>query len=719
MKFKSWHSFALFCVALLISEIMCPYTKVEESFGMQAMHDFLFCSSTACGDHISFPGVVPRSFFGPWLTVVFALLPFALIVKPITDVLLPWFLQNVIKSNSLIGSLALEVFVVEYPMLFSHLCRLVLGGLVCSALWYVGISIDMNERMFTNPTGRKEKRGGYLPSFLFFLLCTSQFHLVFYATRPLPNTYGLILCTFACGSALRKHYYRSIALLSFASAVFRCDVIVLLAPFALFLLIRRDITLLRGMMVGLSSVAVSLLCSVGMDSFLWGRWLWPESIVLFFNTAENQSWRWGRSPAHWYISYALPRAFLFSFPLLLLLMCLAWCPIQYWQRGRTAVQVLSTRVPSLAVWIDVSARYRVVLIPASIFIALYSALPHKELRFIMIVFPWFLAPLASAIAATWNTYTFDPSNGAIAQTSFKNRQIKETVGETNSKLPQNSKKTKSELPKNNHYGGKKLYFVLLFLIFYLLQLVTVGVSLYLSVHNYPGAQGLQRLHKEIEADIQNVSSCLHKRQLKESEKDTPITVFIDAYAAMTGVNRFQKKNYLHYLSNVNANNRDRGVYYSLQHRLIALLALPFVATRRILTNKDLATDRWSEYILSDVFGKEPDGVEMMNLTEVRAQNYNDLLGKINVRYIKDPTRFDEEHDIYNSEGLDYLLVRYSQRELHRQHGEFEEIFTTNTTDFNKLAKRWLSKLFPWRKPITNVSDGEGEGFLLGMRRRCL
>lgn len=159
-------------VSLLLSIIFhvlcCPFTKVEESFNMQAVHDFLeFGTDLKAFDHWLFPGVVPRTFFG---AIVLSVLSF--------------------PFHALFKTLAIRKFYSQIAV------RCILG--VLSWLSYI---------CFRN--GIKHKFG--IRASRFTLILTSlQFHICFYMSRTLPNTFALLFCLVSYGFWMKVDSHCSI-----------------------------------------------------------------------------------------------------------------------------------------------------------------------------------------------------------------------------------------------------------------------------------------------------------------------------------------------------------------------------------------------------------------------------------------------------------------------------------------------------------------------------
>eukprot|EP00636_Phaeomonas_parva_P000865 CAMPEP_0118860644 /NCGR_PEP_ID=MMETSP1163-20130328/6424_1 /TAXON_ID=124430 /ORGANISM="Phaeomonas parva, Strain CCMP2877" /LENGTH=521 /DNA_ID=CAMNT_0006794363 /DNA_START=56 /DNA_END=1618 /DNA_ORIENTATION=+ len=320
---------AAVAAASFVHLTLCPYTKVEESFNVQAAHDAMTygVGRLAEWDHLQFPGVVPRSFVGS-LTLGGLLAPLA----------------ELLRSFGYAHTASLLLY------------RGALASLGAHAFWRVA---DRAERRMEPGTG-----------VLFLLLTACQFHLPFYLSRPLPNTFAFALVLHGFASWLDARPAAATAWISAALVVFRCDVAVLALPLGAAWLLRGELSLLRGVAVGLASTAVALLLTVPIDSHLWGRWLWPELEVFRFNALANRgtnSEAWGTMPPLWYFASALPRALTLSYPLALLGLGLGLGVRKY-----AAVALLS--------------------------VGLYSALPHKELRFIFPALPLLTLSAAAVLA---------------------------------------------------------------------------------------------------------------------------------------------------------------------------------------------------------------------------------------------------------------------------------------------------------------------------------
>jgi alpha-1,6-mannosyltransferase len=281
----------------IIYLIVCPYSKVEESFNLQATHDLFYHGVGPVSwrsvssqrpqlpyDHLQYPGVVPRTFTGPFLLSLLCQL-LQLILHPIYDLS-------------------------AHPDAVQFLSRLFL--LLLNILQWFGMSRALDQR--TN----NHSIGSYL-----LIIAACQFHVPFYMSRMLPNTFA---CIFTIRSYMhwlscRDHRTKSGAFEMMSAAIdmviatilFRCDCLLLLFTVGLTWLVTRELSLLRAVTVGIGTTVFVLALTVPLDSILWQRLVWPEGEVFFFNTILNKSSDWGVSAWHWYWTSALPKSLLLSY----------------------------------------------------------------------------------------------------------------------------------------------------------------------------------------------------------------------------------------------------------------------------------------------------------------------------------------------------------------------------------------------------------------------
>ncbi|CAI4756213.1 BBL_G0046740.mRNA.1.CDS.1 [Saccharomyces cerevisiae] len=334
--------------------IQAPFTKVEESFNIQAIHDILTYSvfDISQYDHLKFPGVVPRTFVG---AVIIAMLS-----RPYL------YLSSLIQTSR---PTSIDV-------------QLVVRGIVglTNGLFFIYLKNCLQD-MFDEITKKKKEENEDKDIYIydsvgtwFLLFLIGSFHLMFYSTRTLPNfVMTLPLTNVALGWVLLGRYNAAIFLSALVAIVFRLEVSALSAGIALFSVIFKKISLFDAIKFGIFGLGLGSAISITVDSYFWQEWCLPEVDGFLFNVVAGYASKWGVEPVTAYFTHYL--RMMFMPPTVLLLNYFGY---------------------KLA-----PAKLKIVSLASLFHIIVLSFQPHKEWRFIIYAVPSIMLLGATGAAHLW------------------------------------------------------------------------------------------------------------------------------------------------------------------------------------------------------------------------------------------------------------------------------------------------------------------------------
>lgn len=357
-----------------------PFTKVEESFNIQAIHDILTYGvrDLSSYDHINFPGVVPRTFISSLII--------AAILKPFIKLGL---LENSYNGTGLgvqLGARSIIAITNILSIVFFKNCvqmKLLDSLLSKGALSKKSSVVDEDAESRIAPSSSL--------SYWVDVFLLGQFHLMYYCSRSLPNfIVAFALANVAMGFVAKDKLSISVLLLSFGGVVFRMELGVLcvalvLGKIFIELTVTDEITVKQllklengySKLLKFAALGAMLGGSISfiVDSYFWGYKTIPELESFVFNIVNKQSSNWGIEPFHAYLTKYL---LMFFLPPTVLI--LNYYGLQYSYNNFKMFFLL-----------EMTALFH---------IAIMSLQPHKEWRFIC-----YVVPIFTIIGANGSSFT--------------------------------------------------------------------------------------------------------------------------------------------------------------------------------------------------------------------------------------------------------------------------------------------------------------------------
>lgn len=307
-------------ISVTLMILIAPYTKVEESFNVQAIHDLINLNVDEIEkfDHISFQGVVKRTCLGallislPSIFLPTTMKKFSKNLILIT-ILINKFLPTPINLLSIDDSIFKILNLTKISQLL--ISRFLLSIFSCFSIIYLRKSLNYSCSKNSNLIG-----------FWFSLLYYPLPHIIFYSSRFLPNFICLPFFNIAISMFISGDISRSISLFLFIGIIFRFEILFftgILIFFSINGILRNGYKLIsiKELIISLIiSLILSLYICFKIDSYFWNvNFIIPEFDSFLFNIIENNSKNWGIEPFYSYFLNYLPKLFLTQFDIVILL----------------------------------------------------------------------------------------------------------------------------------------------------------------------------------------------------------------------------------------------------------------------------------------------------------------------------------------------------------------------------------------------------------------